>query len=85
MTPEEREILLRVDARTEYMLEKLECLLNFRDSAVIDITNLKSACDHQKDLPSRVSSLEKWRYVLTGAFSLFVLLVGWGWLTFGHI
>ena len=85
MSPEEHDLLSRMDERLEFIQEKMKCVLEFKDSAAIDLANLKSHCEGQKDLPARVTSLEKWRWALTGAFALLVLLVGWGMIGLGKM
>ena len=83
MSPEEHDLLTRMDERLEFIQDKMKCVLEFKEAAAIDIANLKSHCENQKDLPARVSSLEKWRWALTGAFAFMVLLMGWGWIVVG--
>ena len=84
MTPDEMDTLLaRLDTRTEYITKKVDSFCVFKDSAAIDIANLKNHCENTKDIPGRVCSLEKWRWGLTGAFALMVLLMGWGWIVIG--
>jgi hypothetical protein len=72
-----------MDERLEFIQGKVTAFCIFKDSAAIDIANLKSHCENSKDIPARVSSLEKWRWGLTGAFAFMVLLMGWGWIVIG--
>ena len=83
MTPEEHDLLSRMDERLGFIQGKMECVLEFKESAAIDLANMKNHCENQKDIPERVSSLEKWRWGLTGAFTLLVLLMAWGWVVVG--
>ena len=83
MSPEEHDLLSRMDERLEFIQGKMECVLAFRDSAAIDIANFKNYCDNQKDLPGRVSLLEKGWWTLAGAFALLTLLISWGVLPVG--
>ena len=83
MTPEEHDLLSSMDERLEFIQKKVESFCTFKDAAAIDLANLKSHCENQKDLPARVSSLEKWKWGLTGAFALLTMLVGWGWVVIG--
>ncbi|MFA5378290.1 MAG: hypothetical protein WC455_21225 [Dehalococcoidia bacterium] len=72
-----------MDERLGFIHDKMGCVLAFKDSAAIDIANLKSHCETTKNDPARISSLEKWRWGLTGAFAFMVLLMGWGWIVIG--
>ena len=83
MSPEEHDLLTRMDERLEFIQDKMKCVLEFKEAAAIDIANLNNHCENQKDLPARVSSLEKWRWGLTGAFAVLCLLMGWGWIVVG--
>lgn len=83
MTPEEHDLLSRMDERLEFIQKKVESFCTFKDSAAIDLANLKNHCDQTKDIPTRVSSLEKWRTGLAYALAVVVLLMGWGWLVIG--
>ena len=83
MSPEEHDLLTRMDERLEFIQDKMKCILEFKEAAAIDIANLKNHCENTKDIPGRVCSLEKWRWGLTGAFALMVLLMGWGWIVIG--
>ena len=83
MSPEEHDLLTRMDERLEFIQDKMKCVLEFKEAAAIDIANLKNHCENTKDIPSSVCSLEKWRWGLTGAFALMVLLMGWGWIVVG--
>lgn len=85
MTPEEHDLLSRMDERLGFIQGKMECVLEFKETAAIDLEKLKGHCENQKDLPARVTSLEKWRWALTGAFALLVLLVGWGMVSIGKL
>ena len=80
MSPEEHDLLSRMDERLGFIQDKMQCVLVFKDSAAIDISKLKDHCENQKTLPDRVSSLEKWRWGLSGAFGLLVVLMGWKWI-----
>lgn len=83
MTPEENDLLIRMDERLEYIQDKVKTFCTFKDAAALDIANLQSNCRAHQDLPARVTSLEKWRWGLTGAFAFMILLVGWGWVVIG--
>lgn len=78
MTPEEHDLLSRMDERLEYIQEKMKCVLVFKDSAAIDIERIKGQCHSHKDLPERVTRLEKWATYRDGALALLLLLVGAG-------
>ena len=83
MTPEEHDLLSRMDERLEFIQGKVTAFCQFKDSAAIDIIKLQTNCSSHQDLPGRVSSLEKWRWGLTGAFAVLCLLMGWGWIVVG--
>lgn len=72
---------MKVD--TKYITKKVDSFCAFKDSAAIDIANLKNHCENQKTLPDRVSSLEKFRWLSTGALIILAALIGWGWLVVG--
>lgn len=91
LTPDDMDTLLseiRADLSemkvdTKYITKKVDSFCTFKDSAAIDIANLKSHCENQKSLPDRVSSLEKFRWLSTGALIILAALIGWGWLVVG--
>ena len=84
MTPEEKdEILLEMRGDLKYVTKKVDSFCTFKDSAAIDISNLKNHCDTQKNLPDRVSSLENWRSGIVACLGLVGILLTWGWLTVG--
>ena len=91
LTPEDMENLLltikddlsEVKGDNKYVIKKMDSFCVFKDSAAIDIANLKSHCENQKSLPDRVSSLEKFRWLSTGALLILAALIGWGWLVVG--
>jgi len=72
-----------MDVRLEYIQEKVKSFCAFKDSAAIEIANLQSNCKAHQDLPARVSSLEKARWIGAGAFAVLCLLMGWGWIVIG--
>lgn len=78
MTPEESDLLSRMDERLAYIQDKVKSFCTFKDVAVIDIANLKSHCENSKDLPGRVAKLERWATYRDGALALLLLLVGAG-------
>lgn len=78
MTPEEHDLLSRMDERLEFIQGKVTAFCQFKDSAAIDIANLKSNCRSHGDLPARVSALEKWATYRDGALAILLLLVGTG-------
>jgi hypothetical protein len=79
MSPEEHDLLSRMDERLGFIQDKMECVLTFKDSAAIDIANLKSHCEATKDLPARVSALESWRWYIIGGISILTfILVSFG-------
>ena len=83
MSPEEHDLLSRMDERLEFIQDKMKCVLEFKNSTAIDISNLKNHCDTQKNLPDRVSSLENWRSGIVACLVMMTVLIGWGWLTVG--
>lgn len=83
MSPEEHDLLSRMDERLEFIQGKMECVLAFKDSAAIEMVNLKNHCESQKDLPGRVASLENWRSGIVACLGLVGILLTWGWLTVG--
>lgn len=78
MTPEEHDLLSRMDERLGFIQAKMECVLTFKESAAIDLANMKNHCENQKDIPGRVSLLEKGWWTLAGAFALALMLISWG-------
>ena len=85
MTPEEHDLLSRMDERLEFIQKKVESFCTFKDAAAIDLATLKSHCDQTKDIPARVSNLEKWRTGLAYALAVVILLVGWGMVSLGKL
>jgi len=83
LTPEEHDLLSRMDERLEFIQGKVTAFCAFKDSAAIDITNLKNHCESTKDIPKRVNDLEKWRTGLAYALAVVVALMGWGWIVIG--
>ena len=83
MSPEEHDLLSRMDERLEFIQDKMGCVLAFKDSAAIDISKLKDHCENQKNLPDRVASLENWRSGIVACLGLVGILLTWGWLTVG--
>jgi len=73
---DDHELLMRMDERLEFIQEKVTAFCAFKDAASIEISKCQG-------LPDRVTSLEKWRWGITGAFTLLVMLIGWGWMTIG--
>lgn len=78
LTPEEHDLLSRMDERLEYIQEKVKTFCTFKDAAAIDINTLKNVCENHKDLPDRVAKLERWATYRDGALALLLLLVGAG-------
>ena len=78
MTPEEHDLLSRMDEKLGYIQDKVNGFCAFKDSAVIDITTLKNQCANHRDLPDRVTRLEKWATYRDGALALLLLMVGAG-------
>jgi hypothetical protein len=78
LTPEEHDLLSRMDERLEFIQDKVKSFCTFKDVAVIDIANLKSHCENSKDLPERVAKLERWATYRDGALALLLLMVGAG-------
>ncbi len=83
MTPEEHDLLSRMDERLAFIQDKVVSFCAFKDAAAIDIANLKGHCATHNDLPERISNLEKWRWLLTGGFSVVCLLMCWNWIVIG--
>ena len=75
MTPEEHDLLSRMDERLEFIQDKMKCVLVFKDAAAIDISALKK---DTSGIPERVSRLEKWATYRDGALAILLLLVGTG-------
>ena len=78
MTPEEHDLLSRMDEKLKFIQDKVISFCEFKDGAVIDIANLKNHCENHKDLPERVTRLEKWATYRDGALALLLLMVGAG-------
>ena len=78
MSPEEHDLLSRMDERLGFIQDKMQCVLVFKDSAAIDIAKLKDHCENQKDIPGRVTKLERWATYRDGALALLLMLVGAG-------
>ena len=77
MSPEEHDLLTRMDERLEFIQDKMKCILEFKEAAAIDITNLKNHCENTKDIPARVDSLEKSRAAAAAVIALIVVAIGW--------
>lgn len=76
LTPEEHDLLSRMDEKLGYIQEKVKTFCTFKDAAAIDIVTLKNQCENVKDLPGRVTKLERWATYRDGALALLLLLVG---------
>ncbi len=83
LTPDEIDLLARMDTKLEFIQGKVASFCTFKDAAALDIANLKNHCDNTKDIPERVNSLEKWRTGLAYAMAVLMLLMGWGWIVVG--
>jgi hypothetical protein len=66
-----------MDERLGFIQDKMGCVLEFKDSATIDIANLKSHCEATKNDPVRIASLENWRSAFAACLALLAVLIGW--------
>ena len=73
MTPEEKELLTRMDEKLTAIQEIITKFGVFRDAATLALGILK-----EDNLPARVTRLEKWTTYRDGALALLLLLVGAG-------
>jgi hypothetical protein len=78
LSPEEHDLLSRMDERLGFIQDKMECVLKFKDAAAIDLERIKGQCHSHRNLPDRVTKLEKWASYRDGALALLLLLVGAG-------
>jgi hypothetical protein len=78
MSPEEHDLLSRMDVKLEYIQGKVNSFCTFKDAAAIDITKLQANCASHQDIPMRVTRLEKWATYRDGALALLLLMVGAG-------
>lgn len=83
MTPEEHDLLSRVDERLGFIQDNMKCVMEFKQTTSIDLEKLKNQQEFHKDLPGRVSSLENWRSGIVMCLGLIGLLLTWGWLIVG--
>lgn len=70
MTPEEHDLLSRMDEKLAYIQSKVSTFCTFKDAASLDLGILNNA-----NLPDRVSTLEKWAMYRDGALALLLVLV----------
>lgn len=73
MTPEEKELLTRMDEKLTAIQEIITKFGVFRDAATLALGILK-----EDNLPERVTKLEKWATYRDGALALLLLMVGAG-------
>jgi hypothetical protein len=73
LTPEEKELLTRMDEKLTSIQTTIVTFSIFKDAATLALGILK-----EDNLPDRVSRLEKWATYRDGALALLLLLVGAG-------
>jgi len=73
LTPEEKELLTRMDEKLTAIQEIITKFGVFRDAATLALGILK-----EDNLPERVTKLEKWATYRDGALALLLLMVGAG-------
>ena len=73
MTPEEKELLTRMDEKLTAIQAAIVTFGIFKEAATLALGILK-----EDNLPDRVTRLEKWATYRDGALALLLLLVGAG-------